>query len=437
VEGAAHPNYVITFVAGVLTVAAVDQLVSSDGRDTVRTPAFNTSSPHELLVAFAASDGPASGGQSLSISGAGLTWQLVRRVNSQSGTSEIWIAMAATVLSDATVASVQSVGEYHQSLTVLTFAGVAGVGATGGSNSSYGAPSVLLTTTQPGSRVFAVGNDWDIAIARTLDANQTMLHEALDRDVKDTFWVQATKDPIAGAGTQVQLSAVAPANDQWNFTAIEIVTMETGTTPAVPAVDRIVFIDNRGTLTTPAFGTVLPGEVIVAFVASDGPESEAQSSTVSGAGLAWTLVQRTNSQTGTSEIWTATATTPLSDATVTSELAIDGYHQSLTIVAFTKASGIGASASASAENGAPALSLSATTAGSVVYGVGNDWGAATPRLFDADQLMVHQWVETESENTFWVQTAIASASNAGTTMTLSDTAPTDNRSNFAIVEIVP
>jgi len=106
-------------------------------------------------------------------------------------------------------------------------------------------------------------------------------------------------------------------------------------------------------------------------------------------------------------------------------------------VAFTKASGIGASASASAANGAPALSVTAATAGSVVYGVGNDWDTAAPRLFDADQLMVRQWLETESGDTFWVQTAVASASNAGATMTLSDTAPTADRSNFAIVEIVP
>ncbi len=116
---------------------------------------------------------------------------------------------------------------------------------------------------------------------------------------------------------------------------------------------------------------------------------------------------------------------------------MDGYHQSLTIVAFTRASGIGASASASAANGAPALSLSATTAGAVVYGVGHDWDAATPRVLDADQLMVHEWIETEYGDTFWVQTAVASAPNGGTTMTLSDMEPIDDRSNFAIVEIVP
>jgi subtilisin family serine protease len=437
VEGAANPNYTITFVSGVLTVAAIDQFVSSDGGDTVWTPAFSTSSPHELLVAFAASDGPASGVQTLSISGAGLTWQLVRRVNAQSGTSEIWTAIAEDELYDATVASVQSFGEYHQSLTVVAFAGVAGIGATGGSNGSTSAPRVLLTTTLPGSRVFGVGNDWDNAIARTVDAHQTMLHEAVDTGVNDTFWVQATTDSIGGAGTQVQLADVAPANDQWNFAAVEIVIENAGATPAVPAVDRIVFVDDRGTLTTPAFDTFLSGEVIVAFVGADGPEYDSQSATVSGAGLAWTLVQRANSQAGTAEIWTAIATTPLSGATVTSELAIDGYHHSLTIVAFTKASGIGASASASAANGAPALSLSATAAGSLVYGVGHDWDTATPRSFDADQLIVHQWVETESGDTFWVQTAVASASTAGATMTLSDTAPTDDRTNVAIVEIVP
>src|SRR6185369_16064936 len=50
--------------------------------------------------------------------------------------------------------------------------------------------------------------------------------------------------------------------------------------------------------------------------------------------------------------------------------------------------------------------------------------------------MVHQ-VETEFGDTFWVQTAAESACDAGATMTLSTTAPTEDRTNFVIVEIVP
>ncbi len=65
----------------------VDQVVSVDGSGTVTTPAFSTVSPGDLVVAFAASDGPTAGGQQITVAGAGLTWSLVRRANARLGTS--------------------------------------------------------------------------------------------------------------------------------------------------------------------------------------------------------------------------------------------------------------------------------------------------------------------------------------------------------------
>jgi hypothetical protein len=60
--------------------------------------------------------------------------------------------------------------------------------------------------------------------------------------------------------------------------------------------------------------------------------SQAQSATVSGAGLNWTLVSRANVQFGTAEVWAATATAPLSKVTVTSTESKTGYHRSLTVL---------------------------------------------------------------------------------------------------------
>ena len=37
-----------------------------------------------------------------------------------------------------------------------------------------------LTTTQANSLVYAAGNDWDQALARTVPANQTMVNQVLD-----------------------------------------------------------------------------------------------------------------------------------------------------------------------------------------------------------------------------------------------------------------
>jgi hypothetical protein len=106
---------------------------------------------------------------------------------------------------------------------VVTFSGAAGPGAVAGTNSLNGAPTVALTTTQPGSLVYAVGNDWDNGIARTVDPTQTSVHQWVDAINGDTYWVQAVTGAVAAAGTPVQVRDTAPTTDRWNFAAVEIV----------------------------------------------------------------------------------------------------------------------------------------------------------------------------------------------------------------------
>ncbi len=201
----------------------VDKVVFSDGNGTRTTSAFSTTSANEVLIAFVASDGPTSGGQTVTVSGAGLTWTLVKRANTQLGTAEIWKATAASQLTDVKVKSVQSKTTYHQSLTVVTFKGAAGVGGSASAGALNGAPSVSLTTTKANALVYGVGNGWDTATARTLGANQTMVHQWVDTSVGDTFWVQSRSAAIAAAGTSVQINDTAPTSDRWNFAIVEIV----------------------------------------------------------------------------------------------------------------------------------------------------------------------------------------------------------------------
>ena len=83
-----------------------------------------------MLVAFAASDGPAAANaQTLTIAGAGLTWTRRARAATQSGVAEIWTAPAPALLTNVTVSSTQASAGVHQSLTVVAFSGVGGVGA--------------------------------------------------------------------------------------------------------------------------------------------------------------------------------------------------------------------------------------------------------------------------------------------------------------------
>ena len=222
-----HGGSASTSVAVTVTLAAaVDKTVFVDGTGTRTTPVFSTAAPGEFLVAFAASDGPsAANAQSLTISGAGLTWTRVRSTAGRPGVVEIWTAPAPALLTNVTVTSTQSVtsgGPYNQSLTVVAFSGISGVGATGGASGLSTNASAGLVTQAAGSLVYGVGNDFDRAVARTPGAGQTKVHEFFAPS-GDTFWVQSANASIAAAGTTVTLNATVPApSDQFNFAIVEL-----------------------------------------------------------------------------------------------------------------------------------------------------------------------------------------------------------------------
>src|ERR1019366_5543139 len=69
------------------TGLVVDTQVSVHAKGPVTTAPFSTTAAGDWLVAFGSSDGPGPG-QSLTVSGAGLTWSLVKRANAQGGTAE-------------------------------------------------------------------------------------------------------------------------------------------------------------------------------------------------------------------------------------------------------------------------------------------------------------------------------------------------------------
>jgi hypothetical protein len=205
------------------------------------------------------------------------------------------------------------------------------------------------------------------------------------------------------------------------------------------AVDRIVVSEGTGTRVTAPFTTAGPDEVLVAFVSSQGPNSAVrQSATVSGAGLAWTLVRRANAQFGTAEIWTATADSQLVNATVTAAQTVTAnYEQQLVVVAFRGAAGVGAAVAGSGNDTAPSVSLTTTVAGSSVFGVGFDGDRNVSRTLGSGQILIRQLLDTNDKLTFWVQARSAAIANAGTTVTINDTAPDFDRWNLAAVEIVP
>jgi hypothetical protein len=181
-----------------------------------------------LLLALIATDNTSGTTTITNVTATGLTWQLVRRTNSQKGTSEIWRAFAATTLNNLTITATisQSVAA---SITVMSFKGVdtsgtggsGAIGSTGSGSAINGAPGATLITTRANSIVVGVGNDWDNSIARTLGPGQTVVQQYLST-TGDTFWVQRTSTSIAASGTSVTINDTTPTTDRYNLTICEI-----------------------------------------------------------------------------------------------------------------------------------------------------------------------------------------------------------------------
>jgi Bacterial Ig domain len=200
-----------------------DVNVVANGRGPVTTAPFQTAFAGELLLAFVGSDGPkGAGSQTVSVSGAGLTWSLVKRANSAPGDSEIWAASAAAPLTNATVTATQSKTGYRMFLNVIGISGTAGVGASAGGGALTGAPQVSLQTTQPQSLVFAVGNDWSRATTHIPGTNQVIETQLLDTASGDSYWTQNTSIQSGAAGSTVVINDNSPTNDNWNLAAVEV-----------------------------------------------------------------------------------------------------------------------------------------------------------------------------------------------------------------------
>lgn len=200
-----------------------DVSISVDGSGVIATQPFSTTTVGDLLVAFVAYDGPLGSPQTATVSGAGLNWVLVERSNTQSGTAEIWSARADGTLSNVIVSAQPGTGNsFHGILTVIGFTNAAGTSVVGRTGAPGGAPDIPLPGVIAGDWVFAVGNDWDNAIARTPVSGQLLVHQKVDTAVGDTYWVQSTTTPSA-TNALVDIHDSAPTTDQWNYAAVEIV----------------------------------------------------------------------------------------------------------------------------------------------------------------------------------------------------------------------
>lgn len=151
---------------------------------------------------------------------------------------------------------------------------------------------------------------------------------------------------------------------------------------------------------------------------------------------------RTNVQSGTAEIWRAFASSALSGVSVTATLS-QSVSSSITVMSFTGVDTSGANGSGAVGNmgtgnanpGAPTATLTTIRNGSLVLGVGNDWDNAITRTLGAGQTLVHQYLSPVGD-TYWVQMLSSPVLLSGTSVTVNDTAPTGDRYNLSIVEVL-
>lgn len=302
-----------------------------------------------------------------------------------------------------------------------------GVGASPGTlTGSYDADGNLAVQTYPNG------------VAATTHYNNTGAATSLGYKQGATSWMSFTQTPDAQGRTATQSSPVSSQGFTYDTAGRLTKTQDTVTTPPPPAlaIDTQTSADSTssgGVITTPTF-TTTTADTLIALVSTDGPTT-AQTATVSGAGLTWTLVTRANTSAGDAEIWKATSTGVLTAVTVSATQAASGFHQSLSVVAMKGSAGVGASAHASAATGAPTVSLTTTGPGSLVLAAGNDWDGSTARTLGSGQTMVHEFSDSGVGDDFWAQRATTVTPTAGTVVTMNDTAPTTDRWNLAAVEV--
>jgi len=204
-----------------------DVTVFQDGATastTIATPIFTTASANEELLAFISTDYLTGANTTVkSVAGGGLTWALIKRTNTQSGTAEIWGAFSTGTLTGVSVTATLS-QSIVSSITMMSFSGVntaGAIGATGSGSGSTGAPTASLVTIGSNSLVLGVGNDYTNATARTVGAGQTLIHQDL-ASTGDTYWVQMQTIAIPASGTMVTISDTAPTKDKFNLSIVEL-----------------------------------------------------------------------------------------------------------------------------------------------------------------------------------------------------------------------
>src|SRR5262249_59443892 len=92
--------------------------------------------------------------------------------------------------------------------------------------------------------------------------------------------------------------------------------------PAIAALSSTDQPNTQTTVTSPPFSTTAANELVLAFISADYLGGTNTTVTgVTGGGLTWALVGRTNVQAGSSEVWRAFASSPLTNVSAVASMS--------------------------------------------------------------------------------------------------------------------
>lgn len=238
-----------------------------------------------------------------------------------------------------------------------------------------------------------------------------------------------------GAGTD---SLVASFVDSTGVKHSSNTATVTWSSPTVaPKIDDSCYASGGGSAKTIGLDTTQPNELVVAYVAADGPNSggsqtiSSVTGTEKGSPIVFTRVTQENGATGDVEVWTAKVATP--GAINVTAKASKHYEVYLEDVSYKDATGIGQSGSNHGASGAPTVTLNGTQGNAWVWGVGFDWAHSAARTPGSGQTVFQQTLDTTNQNTFWVQST--TNPTAGGSVTINDLSPTTDPFDIAAVEI--
>jgi hypothetical protein len=250
--------------------------------------------------------------------------------------------------------------------------------------------------------------------------------------------------PVAGSSVPRSSSVLLPAlgNYYWRAVYSGDISNAASASPCgsevlnireVPLFDTVHQQMSTKTSTTVRQSTTAGGELVVAFVQARGPVKGNQTSVVSGAGLKWHFLARSNARRGDAEIWWARAGGKLSGAKITAKAHFAGLPITLTVVAYKNALSIGNHVVKHSPSGPPTGTLTTTWAGSWVWAVGIDWAKGIARTPVAGQSIATEHLD--ATDTYWTQATGKVTFVKGTSVTIRCSAPTGDPYNMVLVEI--